>query len=393
MIMRKKLSLAMAAILCLSALTACGGTKDTASDSTQKTESSSKGGLFSSAKEYTLSEAFSPESGYIWYYIDDTYQGKDAYINCVYTFEDGSFKKYSINGKLTLGTVSKMTDDEILSKLHDEYEPEYGARNAEELPELIESVKTDKEIIDKIIETHPSPDEHPFYWNSNMIREETYSEYLASEIGKKSPTIEDLMNKLTQVSDRLESWSEDELPNVEGIPFEYELQIYSDSTGNAVDHMVLNVADNASGNYFPGKLLKISNRIANDYETRIDDDSKIHWEDIFVSLSYDLSDVYDYSDDLLTASDSIIKYKSDNYNDERELYSSLSEPVEVYDSFYNGYMVGQSSQKALVCRCDKDTTFTFDTIGTDGIVVDPDDSRQSAEDYIEESETEDTDTY
>ena len=32
-------------------------------------------------------------------------------------------------------------------------------------------------------------------------------------------------------------------------------------------------------------------------------------------------------------------------------------------------------------------------IGTDGIVVDLDDSQQSAEDYIEESETEDTDTY
>ena len=63
----------MAGILCVSALTACGGTKDTASDSTQKTESSSNGDLFSSAKEYTLSEAFSPESGYIWYYIDDTY--------------------------------------------------------------------------------------------------------------------------------------------------------------------------------------------------------------------------------------------------------------------------------------------------------------------------------
>lgn len=72
MIMKKKLVLLLAGVLCVSALTACGGSKDTASDSTQKTESSSKGGLFSSAKEYTLSEAFSPESGYIWYCIDDT---------------------------------------------------------------------------------------------------------------------------------------------------------------------------------------------------------------------------------------------------------------------------------------------------------------------------------
>lgn len=390
--MKKKLVLLLAGVLCVSALTACGGSKDTASDSTQKTESSSKGGLFSSAKEYTLSEAFSPESGYIWYYIDDTYQGKDAYINYVYTFEDGSFKKYDTEGKLTLGTVSKMTDEEILSKLHGEYAPVYGARNAEELPALIESVTTDKEIIDKIIETHPSPDEHPFYSNTGLLYDETYSEWLASRIKKQSPTIEDLMDKLNQVSGKLDSWSEDELPNVEGIPFEYEMQIYSDSTGNNVDHMALNVTDNARGEYAPGMLLRIINRIANNYETRIDDSGDC-WNGMFLELNNAFYGNNGYSDDLLTASDSIIIYKSDNDNNELELYSSLSEPVEVYDSFYNGYVIGQSSQQSLVCRCDKDTTFTFDTIGTDGIVVDPDDSKQSAEDYIEESETEDTDTY
>ena len=396
MIMKKKLVLLLAGVLCVSALTACGGSKDTASDSTQKTESSSKGGLFSSAKEYTLSEAFSPESGYIWYYIDDTYQGKDAYINYVYTFEDGSFKKYNINGKLTLGTVSKMTDEEILSKLHDEYEPEYGAQNKEELPEMISDITTDKEIIDKIIETHPSPDEHPFYWNSNIIREETYAELFAIKT-ENTWIIEDLMDKLAKVSDKLGSWTEEELPNVEEVPFKYELQIYSDSTGNAVDHMVLNVTDNASGNYVRGWLLVVSDTIRTDYNNNVknpENNSENDWNSIFVwAYEYLTNPSYNYSDDLLTASDSIIRYKSYNDNNELELYSSLSEPVEVYDSFYNGYVIGQSSQQSLVCRCDKDTTFTFDTIGTDGIVVDPDDSQQSAEDYIEESETEDTDTY
>lgn len=380
MIMRKKLSLAMAGILCVSALTACGGTKDTASDSTQKTESSSKGGLFSSAKEYTLSEAFSPESGYIWYYIDDTYQGKDAYINYVYTFEDGSFKKYDTEGKLTLGTVSKMTDEEILSKLHDEYAPEYGVRNAEELPALIESITTDKEIIDKIIETHPSPDEHPFY-DSGLVYDETYAELFAIKT-ENTWTIEDLMDKLAKVSDKLGSWTEEELPNVEGVPFKYELQIYSDSTGNAVDHMVLNVTDNASGNYLRGKLLKISDRIANDYNNYIKNSENNYensWSGVFESTYVYFTAGYDYSDDLLTASDSIIRFRSDEKDNELELYSSLSEPVEVYDSFYNGYVIGQSSQQSLVCRCDKDTTFTFDTIGTDGIVVDPDDSQEPAD--------------
>ena len=298
MIMKKKLVLLMAGVLCVSALTACGGAKDkdTVSESIETTESSSTEELLSSAKEYTLSEAFSPESGYIWYYIDDTYQGKDAYINYVYTFEDGSFKKYDTEGKLTLGTVSKMTDDEILSKLHDEYAPEYGARNKEELPALIDSVTTDKEIIDKIIENHPSPDEHPFYSNTGLLYDETYSEWLASEIGKKSPTIDDLMNKLTQVSDKLGSWSEDELPNVEGIPFEYEMQIYSDSTGNTVDHMDLNVTDNASGEYAPGMLLRISNRIANAYETRIDDSGDC-WNGMFLELNNAFYGNNGYSDD------------------------------------------------------------------------------------------------
>ena len=385
MIMRKKLSLAMAGVLCVSALTACGGTKETASDSTQKTESSSKGGLFSSAKEYTLSEAFSPESGYIWYCIDDTYQGKDAYIDYVYTFEDGSFKKYDCRfvntGKvLTLGTVSKMTDEEILSKLHDEYAPVYGAQNKEELPEMISDITTDKEIIDKIIETHPSPDEHPFYWNSNIIREETYAELFEDYAGD-SYTIKDLMDKLAQVSDKLGSWTEDELPNVEGVPFEYELQIYSDSTGNAVNHMVLYVSDNSSGNYVRGRLLAVSDRIRthyNDYVTNSENNSENSWANLFC-LSYDDFADSDYSDDLLTASDSIIRFRSGEKDNELELYSSLSEPVEVYDSFYNGYVIGQSSQQSLVCRCDKDTTFTFDTIGTDGIVVDPDDSQEPAD--------------
>ena len=71
--------------------------------------------------------------------------------------------------------------------------------------------------------------------------------------------------------------------------------------------------------------------------------------------------------------------------------------MEVYDSFYNGYVIGQSSQKSLVCRCDKDTIFTFDTIGTAGIVVDPDDSQPSVDldDVAEEVPTDEapTDTY
>lgn len=67
---------------------------------------------------FTLKEAMERKGVHIWYITEpkDYVIGKDNKIERLYVVEDGEMTEYGINGKLSMGDVSKLTDEEIIKK-------------------------------------------------------------------------------------------------------------------------------------------------------------------------------------------------------------------------------------------------------------------------------------
>lgn len=67
---------------------------------------------------FTLKEAMERKGVHIWYITEpkDYVIGKDNKIERLYVVEDGKMTEYGINGKLSMGDVSKLTDEEIIKK-------------------------------------------------------------------------------------------------------------------------------------------------------------------------------------------------------------------------------------------------------------------------------------
>lgn len=114
---KKTVALAMCALL----LCSCGKAENTAKDGTvsENTEEVKAGGKTAEAGTYTLSEYLEQNSPSIWYNLNDPEYGKDTLVKTVYVYDSGKMFQADLN--ITLGELSRMSDEEILTEVQEQY--------------------------------------------------------------------------------------------------------------------------------------------------------------------------------------------------------------------------------------------------------------------------------
>lgn len=384
--MKKRfVTLILAGVFFCITLTACGEKKNANSNQTVNSTESESSELTDNENDYTLSQAFSPEGEKIWYYVDNIYLGKEARVCFVCTFEDDKFYFYDVTDSLTLGTLSKMSDDEIIKKLHDEYENVHTSNALEILDSKLARLRLAKENMDRFIAggyTQDSVLPDPFWGECTLDKSlqgnENYSPDIVSDVNKVLPLI----------SEKLDSWFENDIPELECKEPNFELQIFTDASGNKVSYMQLYIYNVNKPRFRTGNLYE---KLVG-FEEYIEDGEiqENHVVGFYASMYYDFKDSLDVEKAFNTP-DNLIYYDEDNFPKRWELHDSLYDSIQVYDSYYSGYFF-DNHEGALVCRCDNGTVFTFDEIGTEGVVVDPE-PLQTYFDDCEATEEAPTDTY
>lgn len=351
--MKKKLLIALTGVMMLASFSACGEKEEaaTAIESGVVAKSDSAGQSDKSDKKendvITLSEAFNPSAGNIWYFVQEQSYGKDAGIKQAYLFEDGKLYVYNLDGK-TLGDISKMTDEEVISMLHTEGyiwgNGKYGYTKQMLVDMVNEGCSKLPDIFKKVSEDLPN------YSDVNLTILDGYNKIaeVDCEYGVEFfQTIADIISKT----------------NPDDICYnsDYTLGIYTDSTGNAVDTMSVQV-QRFSGSYccivHEFALKSDIDKYNREYTTV---DYFMHINDMVTNYNIDVNNVSAFDPCVRVPEEELIK-----------IYAPLENPVQVYDSYFNGFSSDCGGmQAAFITRCDESSTFALDSMGTDGIEIDP----------------------
>lgn len=141
----------------------------------------------------------------------------------------------------------------------------------------------------------------------------------------------------------------------------YLLGINTDSTGNAVDTMSIQIQRfDGSNSLILGEV--VSERAMDKYNQVFTSvDYFLHIGDTINDYDIDVNNVSSFDPCVRVPEEELIK-----------IYAPLENPVQVYDSYFNGFSSDFGGmQAAFVTRCDESTTFALDSMGTDGIEIDP----------------------
>lgn len=352
--MKRKLLLLLCAATCvLSLLTACEKDKETGSqgngNSNVKKESSEE----QAENQKTLSSVFSMDNNAIWYFVDTSESntknlGKDSYPDEYYIFSDGELTYYYFSDETvpySLGELSQMTDDEIITALESmsSESPDNSNRQSERLEAcnqtiaLMEQVSEYSEQIDSMLPTYGL-----------------------------SGTVSDAKALLEQCKSILESTNESDTGTT------YSLKgfaLYTDSTGNNV------LSEDIAYGYI--RSLSPSDRVNFDFEGFNDELSHVlsalenqetDIEQLMILLA-PLCNVENQGDIILEGDQAKhISYIED-------ISGGLTN-AQVYDSYFGGY---RCKDGYLVTKTDEKTTFVLDSLDTPNIVIDP-----KSDDWVEE---------
>ena len=351
--MKKKLLIALTGVMMLASFSACGEKEEAAttiesgavakSDSVEQPDNSDK----KDKEAFTLSEAFNPSAGNIWYFVQEQSYGKDAGVKQAYLFEDGKLYVYDLDGK-TLGDIAQMTDEEVISMLHTEgYISDMGEGGYTE--GMLDKVAEEgcnilPDIYTKVSEDLP---------NYSDVKATIFDGYdKIAEIDCRYgiefyKTIADIISKTNPKDICYDS--------------DYSLGINTDSTGNSVDTMFIQV------HRFEGlnNLILCELMGQNDI---VESHLEYTTTDYFSAINYMITQ-YDIDVNNVSSFDPCVRVPEEELI---KIYAPLENPVQVYDSYFNGFSSDFGGmQAAFVTKCDESTTFALDSMGTDGIEIDP----------------------
>lgn len=355
--MKKKLLIALTGVMMLASFSACGEKEEAAttiesgavakSDSVDQPDKSDK----KDKEALTLSEAFNPSAGNIWYFVQEQSYGKDAGVKQAYLFEDGKLYVYDLDGK-TLGDIAQMSDEEVISMLHTEgyicdiagggytssMLDEIAKEGCNILPELYVNISEDLvNYPEKSVDIYDEESD-----NLNKIAE--IDNMYGIEFYK---TISEIVSKT----------------NPEDICYDsdYTFGIYTDSTGNSVDTMSIQIQR------FDGLNSLILREVVSKREK--DKYNQVYTsEDYFLYIN-NMVNYYDIDVNNVSSFDPCARVPEEELI---KIYAPLENPVQVYDSYFNGFSSDFGGmQAAFVTKCDESTTFALDSMGTDGIEIDP----------------------
>lgn len=314
--------------------------------------------------EYTLSECFSKEGTNIWYYIDDEYSlGKDARITAVYVFEDGSLIKHSVSGYdgygYKLGDIAQMSDEEIIAELENVNQ----TKQQERLQKLEKDIAVAEAALAQGFLDQP-------FTQQDGVRT------VWADVTKYKSEFEKYLADLKQY-DCTQLWKYADL-NLRGVlgpvKGDYELAIYTDSTGNHTDYEKLKF--NYYHALYPNSVISFYR--AGDSRLFDSNDDSIHMStaDLTHICEYKFEPIDScYVNDYYTLTENItyksaeVEYETAELRFTGALIRNVA-GVEVYDSNYGGY---NCSGGFFITRIENPTTFKLDDVGAEGIEVDPED--------------------
>ena len=318
-----------------------------------KAQSSSSGVKADKAsKETTLSKCFSNDSNSIWYYIDkddiENGVGKDSKILYAYVLKDGKCKRYDINSnKYTVGDFAQKSDDEIIQTLQ-----ETEKENTDKIEKQISDAKKgcDKLLASGVFD--------------NIIN------LPDTEYGMKGTIKYDftgVKKSMEQISEELDSLTYPE--NQE----DFKMAIYTDSTGNKTYREAIvynyqyieNISTLESLSKYADDSLdmtpsKICNKLGGLFV--IDENMLVNSKAATFTKPITAKAMKDMN---------IFKIVTSKSKDDMIVIGAINPPtnaMQIYNSQYDGFICKDGQ---LITRIDSKQNYVLDSVGTDGIEVDP----------------------
>ena len=363
--MKKKFLSFMLACICVLSLVGCGGGNSNDDTGKQDTQKENNSNSISSTEVNYLSKCFSADADAIWYYVNET--SKDAEIRFVYICKNGVFKTYRLNDtniKITLGQVAKMTDEEIISLIEQEY---------------ISYLKNDFMLEEKI-----KTAQNGYTQLMSLIQKGEVGTWKVIDnnlvnTAEDGLTIKIPISKIEEYGNQVNNFS----ANIDQLikkGWGYSvLHIYTDNSGN----------NTKSENVFIGSYHPYSRSLLKELLdfARADPNSLTspgNYGDVdtlkqFFAITKDETGDNQFEYRVLRTMD-MFCFEEDNYTFKiSNAYDATRGSIQIYDSYYGGYHVSRfcnsyglwsDTDSSLITRVPNQTSFGLDSPGTENILVD-----------------------
>lgn len=321
--MKKSIVTIILVMIAALSLVACGGTQDTSEDSQNSNDDSNS---MSNVSGRTPSECFLGQTDGIWYLPQKPSVAKDTEIRCIFVVSNGMAQVYDYSVMRnrrgaeieyhTLGELSKMTDEQIISMLEDEYKLYIEARQ-EEL-------------------------------RQDIMRLEQYIA-CEGEFACETPMDEETIVQAKKCIEEMKKYQFDTV-NKAG---KCEVAIYTDSTGNNTDTQQLTIPYRVQRSTYVQDLYF-------SYEFNDEGDWEMLWEGTAFPTEFVLKEA---EEEIKNYTLQIVGIE---YGDPYEI--ALTQ-YQVYDSYYSGFATKDSIFYTRVEHGSPE--FYLDEVGAEGVVVDP----------------------